>query len=252
VTIDYDGQGYIWGTTPRGALRLDPESGRFTEYKSLTPTMANGGIGSTYGIVGTADGNAWWTQMAFDMIEKSDTKTGKSMEWKLPPVPNEAKLVNDDDRKFYATYAPKDIGNPFPWSQGPRRMGIDRDKGIIWVADSWGGNLLRIDTATADMTFVPLPNPVTNQPYDAFPDHDHNVWVPLWTTDEIAKYEPSTGKWTMFDLPTRGTEIRIISLLEKPDLKEVVFAYPRSSKVTVMTVRSEADIAAASDAAAKQ
>jgi hypothetical protein len=56
----------------------------------------------------------------------------------------------------------------------------------------------------------------------------------------------------MFDLPTRGTEIRIISLLEKPDLKEVVFAYPRSSKVAVMTVRSEADIAAAKDAAAKQ
>ena len=50
-----------------------------------------------------------------------------------------------NDRKFYATYAPKDIGTPFPWSQGPRRIGIDRQLGIIWVADSWGGNLVRID-----------------------------------------------------------------------------------------------------------
>ena len=244
VTIDYDGQGQIWATTPQGALRLDPASGRFTEYKSVTPTTANGGIGSTYGIAGTADGNAWWTQMAFDTIDRSDTKTGQSTEWKLPPIAEQAKLVNDEDRKFYATYAPKDIGTPYPWSQGPRRIGIDRDTGVIWGADSWGGNLLRIDTKTADITTIPFPDPVSNQPYHATPDKDHNVWAPLWTTDQIAKYEPATGKWTMFDLPTRGTEIRIVNLLEKPGVKELVFAYPRSSKVAVMTFRSEAEIAA--------
>jgi streptogramin lyase len=252
VTIDYDGQGKIWATTPQGALRLDPESGSFIEYKSVNAKTANGGIGSTYGIAGTADGNAWWTQMAFDTIDRSDTKTGKSTEWKLPPVPEEAKLVNDEDRKFYATYAPKDIGTPYPWSQGPRRIGIDRATGVIWAADSWGGSLLRIDTNTADMKFIPFPNPVSNQPYHAIPDQEHNVWAPLWTTDEIAKYEPATGKWTMFDLPTRGTEIRIVSLLEKPGVKELVFAYARSSKVAAMTFRSEADIAAAKQAAARQ
>ena len=69
---------------------------------------------------------------------------------------------------------------------------------------------------------------------------------------QIAKYEPATGKWTLFDLPTRGTEVRIISLLEKPDLKELVFAYARSSKVAVMTFRSEADVKAAEQAAARQ
>jgi streptogramin lyase len=252
VTISYDGEGFIWATTPQGALRLDPQSGRFTEFKSVTPTTANGGIGSSYGIAGTANGSVWWTQMAFDMIESADGNTGKSTEWKLPPVAEQAKLVNDDDRKFYATYAPKDIGTPFPWSQGPRRIGIDRDTGVIWAADSWGGNLLRIDTKTADMKFIPLPSPETDQPYHAIPDNEHNVWASLWTTDQIAKYVPATGKWTMFDLPTRGTEVRIISLLEKPGVKELVFAYPRSSKVAVMSFRSEADIAAAEQAAARQ
>jgi streptogramin lyase len=252
VTISYDGEGQIWGTTMRGALRLDPETGRFTEYRSVTETTANGGIGSSYGIAGTADGNAWWTEMAFDTIEKSDIKTGETAEWKLPPVAEQEKLANDADRKFYATYAPKDIGTPFPWSQGPRRIGIDRDLGLIWVADSWGGNLLRIDTKTAAMKFIPFPNPVTDQPYHAVPDKDHNVWASLWTTDQIAKYEPATGKWTLFDLPTRGTEVRIISLLEKPNVKELVFAYARSSKVAVMTFRSEADVKAAEQAAARQ
>ena len=252
VTIDYDGEGYIWATTPQGALRLDPESGRFAEYKSVTARTPNGGVGSTYGIAGTADGNAWWTQMAFDTVEKTDSKTGVSTEWKLPPVAEQAKLVNDEDRKFYATYAPKDIGTPFPWSQGPRRIGIDRALGILWIANSWGGSLTRVDTKTGEMTFIPFPNPVSNQPYSAIPDRDHNVWAPLWTTDQIAKYEPASGKWTMFDLPTRGTEIRIISLLERPDIKELVFAYARSSKVAAMTFRSEADIAAAKQAAARQ
>jgi hypothetical protein len=51
-------------------------------------------------------------------------------------------------------------------------------------------------------------------------------------------------KWTMFDLPTRGTEVRIVNLLEQGGQKEVVFAFPRSSKVAVMKVRSEADMAA--------
>jgi streptogramin lyase len=252
VTIDYDGEGQIWATTNQGALRLDPESGRFTEYKSVTPTTANGGKGSSYGIAGTADGNAWWTEMAFDTIERSDIKTGQSTEWKLPPVAEQAKLVNDDDRKFYSTYAPKDIGTPFPWSQGPRRIGIDRETGVIWAADSWGGNLLRIDTKSADMKFIPFPNPESNMPYHATPDKDHNVWASLWTTDQIAKYEPATGKWTMFDLPTRGTEVRIISLLEKPSAKELVFAYARSSKVAVMTFRGEAEVEAAEAAAARQ
>jgi streptogramin lyase len=252
VTISYDGQGDIWGTTMRGALRLDPETAHFTEYRSVTETMPNGGIGSSYGIAGTADGNAWWTEMAFDTIEKSDIKTGKTTEWKLPPVAEQANLVNDADRKFYATYGPKDIGTPFPWSQGPRRVGIDRDLSLIWVADSWGGNLLRIDTKTAAMKFIPFPSPATEQPYHAVPDNDHNVWASMWTTDQIAKYEPVTGRWTLFDLPTRGTEVRIISLLEKPDVKELVFAYARSSKVAVMTFRSEADVKAAEQAAAKQ
>ena len=252
VTISYDGQGEIWGTTIRGALRLDPDTAHFTEYHSVTETMPNGGIGSSYGIAGTADGNAWWTEMAFDTIEKSDIKTGKTTEWKLPPVAEEVKLANEADHKFYATYGPKDIGTPFPWSQGPRRIGIDRDLGLIWVADSWGGNLLRIDTKTAEMKFIPFPSPATEQPYHAVPDTDHNVWASMWTTDQIAKYEPATGKWTLFDLPTRGTEVRIISLLEKPDLKELVFAYARSSKVAVMTFRSAADVKAAEQAAARQ
>jgi streptogramin lyase len=244
VTLDFDGTGGIWAGTQDGVLRFDPAAEKFTEFKSMTPRTAKGGVGTTYGIAGDRDGNVWWTQMAFDILAKSDIKTGKSLEWTLPPVIEQIKLATAGDIKFYDTYAPTDIGTPFPWSQGPRRIGIDREAGVLWVANSWGGSLTRVDTSTGNMTFVPMPNPATQQPYEARADKSHNVWVPMWTTDQIAKYDPATSQWTMFDLPTRGTEVRIVNLLEQGGQKEVVFAFPRSSKVAVMNVRSEADMAA--------
>ena len=244
VTLDFDGTGGIWAGTQDGVLRFDPAAEKFTEVKSVTPRTPKGGIGTTYGIAGDRDGNVWWTQMAFDIVAKSDMKTGKSLEWTLPPVVDQIKLATQADIRFYDNYAPTDIGTPFPWSQGPRRIGIDRAGGVLWVANSWGGSLTRVDTSTGDMTFVPMPNPATQQPYEARVDNSHNVWVPMWTTDQIAKYDPATSQWTMFDLPTRGTEVRIVNLLEQAGKKEVVFAFPRSSKVAVMNVRSEAELAA--------
>ena len=38
--------------------------------------------------------------------------------------------------------------------------------------------------------------------------------------------------------------LRIVNLREERGQKEVVFAFPRSSKVAVMTVRSESELAA--------
>ena len=250
VTLDYDGAGAIWAGTLDGVLRFDPEAEKFTEFKSLTPKTAKGGIGATYGIAGDKDGNVWWSQMAFDTIAKGNFKTGKSEEFKLPPVAEQVKLANDSDLKFYDSYAPKDIGTPFPWSQGPRRIGMDRGAGVLWVANSWGGSLTRMDNRTGEATFVPLPNPATEQPYSATVDSHHNVWVPMWTTDQIGKYDPEAKKWTLFDFPNRGTEVRITSSRDLPDGKlEITYAFPRSSKVAVMTFRSEADIAAAKKAA---
>jgi streptogramin lyase len=245
VTLDYDGTGGIWAGTLDGVLRFDPVGERFTEFKSVTPKTANGGQGATYGIAGDRDGNVWWTQMAFDIVAKSDIKTGKSLEYRLPPVKEQQALATPADMKFYDSYAPKDIGTPFPWSQGPRRIGMDRSAGVLWVANSWGGSLTRVDSKTGDMSIVPMPNPVGNQPYHAAVDEKHNVWAPMWTTDQLGKYDPSTGKWTMFDLPTRGTEVRIVSPRELANgTTELTMAYPRSSKIAVMTFRSEADLAA--------
>ena len=59
-----------------------------------------------------------------------------------------------------------------------------------------------------------------------------------------ARYDPAADKWTVFDLPTRGSEVRYISLDERNGTTQVVLPYFRTRKVAVMTLRSEADLAA--------
>src|SRR6185503_4216784 len=106
-------------------------------------------------------------------------------------------------------------------------------------------NLARININTHETSYIPLPNPESNQPYHVVVDSDHGVWTNLWSTDQVAKYDPTGKKWTLYDLPTRGTETRFVSLLEKDGKREVILPYSRARKVAVMTFRSEADIAQA-------
>lgn len=130
-----------------------------------------------------------------------------------------------------------------PWSEGPRRMGTDKNADILWVGNSWGSSLDRIDTHTRQTTMVPMPDP-TMQPYHVAVDSHHNVWGDLWTNDRIYRFNPATNTWTTFELPVHGTEIRHISLLERDGKLQVAMPVYRTSQMGVMTVRSETEMAA--------
>jgi streptogramin lyase len=119
-------------------------------------------------------------------------------------------------------------------------MGTDKNADVLWVGDSWGGNLARIDTHTGATTYVALPG--DRQPYHVAVDRNHNVWTNLWGSDQVARYDPASGQWTLFDLPTRGAEPRYISLFEGNGVTQVVIPYFRARKVAIMTLRSEQDL----------
>ena len=103
---------------------------------------------------------------------------------------------------------------PIPWSLGPRRMGTDKNADVLWVGNSWGASLTRINTKTRETTIIPLPSPAL-QAYHIAVDGRHNAWGNLWTADQLFKYDPAANRFTLFDLPVHGTEIRHISLLER-------------------------------------
>jgi hypothetical protein len=71
-------------------------------------------------------------------------------------------------------------------------------------------------------------------------------------TDQVLKYDPQTKGFTAFDIPTRGSEARYVSLFEKDgEVQKVVLPSYRTRKVTVMSFRTDADIAAAKAQAAQ-
>ncbi len=201
VTIDVDGKGMVWASTPSGAVRFDPAAEKFTEFKSGIPEKNPRGSGATYGGLFGAD------------------------------------------RAFYETVSDLGFNAPLPWSQGPRRMGTDKNADLLWVGNSYGASWAKINTRTLETTIVPLPDPAM-QAYHIAVDSKHRVWGNLWTADRIVRLDPSSNTWTIFDLPVRGTEIRHIALLERGDKLSVVVPVYRTSQMGVMTVRSEAELAA--------
>jgi streptogramin lyase len=248
VTVDVDGKGKIWASAADGALRFDPDTEKFTEFKSVT-FKTPGGEGMTYGAAGDRDGNGWWAQMPIDTIGKGDMESLKATEVKLPEVAGIKDRQTPEAMKVYAAYNQLSFNHPLPWQEGPRRMGTDKNDDVLWVGNSWGGSLARINTKTNETTIVPLPNPIAQQPYHIAVDSKHNVWGNLWSADQIYRYDPTAKTWTMFDLPRRGTEVRYISLDETGGQLKVVTPLYRTSQLSVMTIRSEADIDALKAAA---
>jgi len=240
VTMDVDGKGMIWASTPSGAVRFDPVAEKFTEFKSIIPARNPKGSGQTYGAAGDRDGNGWWAQMAMDTVYRGDVATGKTTEIKMPDV--KVDRMSAQDRAFYETVSDLGFNAPLPWSQGPRRMGADKNADLLWVGNSWGSSFAKINTKTLATTIVPLPDPAM-QAYHIAVDSKHNVWGNLWTSDRIVRLDPGTNAWTIFDLPVRGTEIRHIALLERDDKISVVMPVYRSSQMGVLTLHSEAELA---------
>jgi streptogramin lyase len=243
VTMDVDGKGKIWASAPDGVLRFDPQTEKFTDFKSLTPFKNAKGTNSTYGAAGDRDGNGWWAQMAFDTIGKAEVDAHKTSEVALPLLKSEMDRLSPEQKAFYDNFNDMTNGNPLPWSQGPRRMGTDKNADVLWVGNSWGASLARINTKTMEATIVPFPEK-TMQAYHITVDQNHNVWGNLWTSDQIVRFDPAANKWTMFDLPVRGTEIRHISLMERDGKTQVVVPIYRASQMGVMTLRSEAEVTA--------
>ena len=248
-TVDVDGKGFVWASTNRGAIRLDPQTHEFKEYLSVTPVDADG-FGAGYGIAADRDGNAFWAEMGIDIVGRADAETGKTSEFRLAPVKEQLDLMSDKERRMNSMTG-SDFHTSVPWAQGPRRMGADRYGDVIWVCDSWGANLFQINTRTLKTNFVPMPSS-DDEPYHAAVDSHHNVWVNMMDDDRIMQYDPVKAQWTAFPLPTLGAEARYVSVLERDGSLELVVPYSRARKIASMKIRTPQEMQALKQQAQKQ
>ena len=243
LSVDEDAKGNIWGSTAAGALRFDPKTKQFTEFKSVT-LISEEGTGESYGVTGDSEGNGWWAQMFIDRVDKGDIQSGKSQELKMPPRHALAEdALTAQDRKLMALSGVFMSDFSGWYSQGPRRMGADKNGDSMWVCNYWGNNLARVDIHTLKATLYPYPKNY-GAIYDAVVDSYHNVWVNLFNGDAVAKFDPSTQQWTEYPLPTRGVETRHIAISEVHGSPEVVLSEFRVGKLAVMHFRSKSDLQA--------
>ena len=141
--------------------------------------------------------------------------------------------LTPEQMKMYETSQPPDFNTPFAWARRRRGAWVPtRTATMSTSATRSAARSLKSIFTHSETALIPLPNPEAHQPYQIGVDKEHNVWTNLWSTDKVAKYNPSSGQWTLFELPTRGTESRHISLLERNGQPlRVIIPYERAGKL---------------------
>ena len=209
VTVDADGEGKIWAGTRYGSIWFDPETEEWKHLQNVTPAD-----GFTYGMTGDADGNGWWSQFNAERVVKGDPRTGESTEFIMRPpwMADRENVMTPEDRAFYESVGALHWGgiNSVPGAQAPRRLGADRNGDTVWVPNYLGMNLAKINIRTHETTYYPLP--INGNPYFVVVDKNHNVWANLLSDDRVAKFNPQTEEWTIYQLPSIGCESRNIAV----------------------------------------
>ncbi|MBI4465070.1 MAG: carboxypeptidase regulatory-like domain-containing protein [Acidobacteria bacterium] len=238
-TLDADANGMIWMSTNEGALKFDPTTNKFAAY----PSKSRGSIGRTYGIAVDAEGNGWWAQMNYDKLGVGNGRTGEITEVALPPISGLDDILTANDRRVQQ-FIRSDWNSATAWHQGPRRLGADKKGNTVWVADSWGDTLAKIDTKTHKVTTYPYPSPGYGLVYDTVIDKNGMVWINLMNADRVARFNPKTETWTEFTLPSIATENRFIAVDNSKDTVEVWVPYWRTNRLARIQFRSKEQLRA--------
>ena len=243
-SLQADGQGKIWVGNRHGALRFDPDTKKFTYFQNKTI-----GDGQTYGTAADRLGNGWWAQFNMDIVGHANGTTGEVNEVHMRPpgALDREELLTPADREFFHRIgAMRFSGSVYnPGAQAPRRMFADPNGDAMWVANWWGRNLAKINIHTLEATYYPLP--IEAHPYATAVDRNHMVWTNLSSDDAVAKLDPTTGRYTIYKLPSIGTELRHIAV-DDAGGPDVWVVYRESSRTARIQFRTEARLQALKNA----
>jgi streptogramin lyase len=232
ISVQVDAKGKVWATSD-GAIVFDPETQKFTYFKPVTP-----GTGG-YGVAGDGDGNGWFCQPGLDIVGIADFGTKKVSEIRLPPRPGTDEISTEEDRSFYQRAASSFTTSILP-AQGPRRMTAKSD--YVWWSNWFGQSIARASIRTHDVKYYAAPPNLS--PYDVVVDRNGMVWVALPNDDRVAKLDPETQDWTLYNLPSRGTNTRFITVDNHKNSVEVWAASFVTSKVVRLQFRTKLQLEA--------
>ena len=218
----------MWSPHREGAYKLDPGTGKYTNY-AAGPGKAN------YDLAADSEGNVWVSQPGGNRMAHVDAAAGKVDSVLLDPVVSTEYSVTDKDRQISADLS-LTPNTATPLEKGPRRSVADRETDTVWVCEFFADRLAKIDARTKKVTEYPLPHRYS-QPYAATVDKNHRVWITMLNSDRIARFDPASEKFTEFTLPTRGTEIRHIQVDSSTNPPTVWLPYDRTNKIARIQFR---------------
>jgi len=226
--IEIDSKGLLFTSSPQaGIIRLDPATGKYTDYKALTPG------GNPYGVAVDSEDNMWMAQLAGDKLMVVNSRNGEVGEVTMPRQVSgvSAKDVEIGEKNGAA-------GNAAPlYFNGPRRLGGDPKGDSVWVANYWTGQLAQINIRTRQIKLHPLPSKYSH-PYDVQVDKNGMVWINQMNGDRLTKFNPRTEKFTEYPLPSVGSETRHISIDDSTSVPTVWLAYTGLAKIARVEFRT--------------
>ncbi len=234
ISVQMDGKGKVWATSD-GAIVFDPATKQFTYFKPATP-----GTGG-YGVAGDSAGNGWFCQPGLDIVGIADFASKKVSEIRLPARPGMEEISTEEDRKFYQAAQSTFTMGILP-AEGPRRMASQGD--FVWWSNWFAQSISRANIHTREVEYfnAPLANV---SPYAMIADKNGMLWVALPNDDRVAKLDPATKQWTVYTLPSHGSNTRFITVDNRKDPVEVWEASFMTSKVIRMQFRTSQQFKAA-------
>ena len=227
--ITLDTKGNVWSPHREGAFKLDPLTGKYTNYVQH-PGKAN------YDIAADEEDKVWVSKPGGNDMEIVDSHSGKIDNLALSAMVPEDFEATAKDRELSASLG-LTPNTATPLEKGPRRSAADHGNDVVWVCEFFADRLAKIEARTKKVTEYPLPHRFS-QPYSATVNtKDHTVWITMLNSDRIAKFDPATEKFTEYVLPTRGTEIRHIQVDSSTNPPTVWLPYDRTNKIARIQFR---------------
>jgi virginiamycin B lyase len=216
VVVSADGAVWYSSFGEQNLGRLDPASGKVTEYPIALskPDFPTGLLG----LRSDRDGNLWLGNMYQARIVKFDRKSETFQFWSLPSESNiDAAQVN---------------------MVSPQSAHVD---GKLWTQNNGFAGIHRLDLASGKIeTFEPFKSAAKGEPhniYDVIPDSQNNVYFTDFRQRHIGRIDAKSGALTLYPTPTAGSAPRR-GMMDGQD--RLWFGEYRGNRIAMFDTKGEA------------
>jgi len=239
-----DKQGNIWytGNTKAHIGKLNPKTGEVTEYPMPDPAARD-----PHTPVFDQKGNLWFTVQSGNMIGRFNPTSG-DLTLRTSPTPKSlpyGMAFNSKGIPFYVEFGTNKVAAIDPdklvireWTlpnadSRPRRMAID-SADVIWYTDYARGYLGRLDPKTGDVKEWASPAGPRSAPY-GIAVINGDIWYSESgvTPNTIVRFEPSTERFQIWNIPSGGGVVSNVSVTKEGNL---VIAESGVNKVAMVTI----------------